>query len=50
MLPVVSVVLPCLNEEEALAVCIEKIRNAFLVNGINGEIVLSGQWLNGQIS
>ncbi len=39
--PVVSVVLPCLNEEEALAVCIEKIRNAFLLNEIDGEIVLS---------
>lgn len=39
--PAVSVVLPCLNEEEALAVCIEKIRTAFATNKIDGEIVLS---------
>lgn len=39
--PVVSVVLPCLNEEGALAICIEKIRKAFAENNIDGEIVLS---------
>lgn len=39
--PVVSVVLPCLNEEDALAICIDKIRKAFAENNIDGEIVLS---------
>lgn len=39
--PLVSVVLPCLNEEDALPVCIEKIRKTFADNAIDGEIVLS---------
>lgn len=39
--PIVSVVLPCLNEEDALAICIDKIRKAFAENNIDGEIVLS---------
>lgn len=38
--PVVSVVLPCLNEEDALPICVEKIRKAFAEHGIDGEIVV----------
>ncbi len=48
--PLVSVVMPCLNEEEALAPCIEKIQRAFQTAGIDGEIV-GGQrfdrWVGG---
>jgi len=39
--PLLSVVLPCLNEEEALPTCIEKIRAVFSRSNINGEIVVS---------
>lgn len=39
--PLVSVVMPCLNEEEAIGVCIEKIQKTFARNKINGEIVVS---------
>jgi glycosyltransferase involved in cell wall biosynthesis len=38
--PVVSVVMPCLNEEEAIGVCIEKILRTFEEAGIDGEIVV----------
>jgi len=38
--PLVSVVMPCLNEEEALPICIEKIYDVFRKNDINGEIVV----------
>jgi glycosyltransferase involved in cell wall biosynthesis len=38
--PLVSVVMPCLNEEEAIASCIEKIQAAFARANINGEIVV----------
>ncbi|MBX9722036.1 MAG: glycosyltransferase family 2 protein, partial [Candidatus Obscuribacterales bacterium] len=36
-----SVVMPVLNEEEALPVCIEKIRSTFSKAGIDGEILVS---------
>lgn len=36
----VSVVLPCLNEEDGLGSCIEKIKEVFLKGNINGEIVV----------
>jgi glycosyltransferase involved in cell wall biosynthesis len=39
--PLVSVVLPCLNEEEAIGSCIEKIQSTFARAGIAGEIVVS---------
>lgn len=39
--PLVSVVLPCLNEEEALPFCLDKIQKVFQEHGINGEIVVS---------
>src|SRR5688572_31086735 len=38
--PLVSVVLPCLDEEEAIGSCIEKIQGAFASAGIVGEIVV----------
>jgi glycosyltransferase involved in cell wall biosynthesis len=38
--PLVSVVLPCLNEEDAIGTCINKIKNVFTNTGINGEIVV----------
>lgn len=38
--PLVSVVMPCLDEEEAIGVCIEKILRTFEVAGIDGEIVV----------
>lgn len=39
-LPEVSVVMPCLNEEDAIGVCIEKIQKTLSGSGINGEIVV----------
>jgi glycosyltransferase involved in cell wall biosynthesis len=38
--PLVSVVMPCLNEEEAIGACIEKIQRTFAHAGIPGEIVV----------
>jgi glycosyltransferase involved in cell wall biosynthesis len=38
--PLVSVVMPCLNEEEAIGPCIEKIRRTFTEAAIDGEIVV----------
>lgn len=38
--PRVSVVMPCLNEEEAIGVCMEKIQRTFERAGIDGEIVV----------
>ena len=39
-MPVVSVVMPCLNEEKALGACIEKIQATFAKANIIGEIVV----------
>ncbi|UCD15439.1 MAG: glycosyltransferase family 2 protein [Candidatus Omnitrophota bacterium] len=36
----VSVVIPCLNEAQAIGGCIEKVKHAFVDNNINGEIVV----------
>ncbi len=36
-----SVVLPCLNEAETLAICIEKIRSYFADSGVSGEIIVA---------
>ena len=33
--------MPCLNEEEALGVCLEKIRSVFEREGIQGEIIVA---------
>jgi glycosyltransferase involved in cell wall biosynthesis len=37
----ISVVLPCKNEEKAVGICINKIRNVFESNKIDGEIIVS---------
>src|SRR5262245_60702225 len=37
----VSVVMPCLNEADTLAVCIQKAQQAFQEHRINGEIVIA---------
>jgi|SRR5271166_1099976 len=39
--PEVSVVMPCLNEAETLAACIEKAQRAFHDHGIRGEVVIA---------
>jgi glycosyltransferase involved in cell wall biosynthesis len=39
--PEVSVVIPCLNEEETLATCIEKAKRAFYSLNICGEVVVA---------
>ena len=36
----VSIVMPCLNEEEAIGACIEKIQHTFKQHNIDGEIVV----------
>ena len=37
----VSVVIPCLNEAETLAVCIQKARRSFEANGLRGEVIIA---------
>ena len=39
--PEVSVVMPCLNEADTLATCIQKAQRALVSGGINGEIVVA---------
>jgi glycosyltransferase involved in cell wall biosynthesis len=39
--PEISVVMPCLNEAETLAVCIEKAQRTFRNNGIRGEVIIA---------
>lgn len=36
----VSIVLPCLNEEDSVGICIKKIKDVFLKESIKGEIVV----------
>jgi glycosyltransferase involved in cell wall biosynthesis len=36
----VSVVIPCLNEAETIAICINKARNAMVREGLSGEVVV----------
>jgi len=36
-----SVILPCRNEEEALASCINQIKTVLKINGLRGEIIVS---------
>lgn len=40
-LPEVSVVIPCLNEADTLAGCIEKAERALRTHGIEGEIIVA---------
>lgn len=37
----ISVVLPCLNEEKTIGICIEKIKKAFLKYNLDGEIIVA---------
>ncbi len=39
--PEVSIVMPCLNESDTLAVCIEKAQRALADHGIEGEIIVA---------
>ena len=39
--PEVSVVIPCLNEADTLATCIEKAKRAFESRNIHGEILVA---------
>lgn len=39
-IPLVSVVMPCLNEEQAIGTCIDKIQSIFASAKIHGEIVV----------
>lgn len=39
--PLVSVVLPCLNEEDAIGECVDDIVRVFAASGIDGEVVVS---------
>ena len=39
--PFVSAVMPCLNEEETLAICIQKAKQAFQDLGIKGEVIVA---------
>lgn len=41
MKPEVSVVMPCLNEEKTIGICINKAFEAFKRNKINGEVVIA---------
>lgn len=41
MKPEFSVVMPCLNEAETLAVCIKKAQGYFKREGINGEVIIA---------
>src|SRR5450432_2207119 len=40
-LPEVSVVMPCLNEEDTLESCLRKAVDAFQTHGIRGEIIVA---------
>ncbi len=39
--PEVSIVMPCLNEAETLAVCIEKAQKYLRENGVDGEVLIA---------
>jgi hypothetical protein len=39
--PELSILMPCLNEAETLAVCIRKAQGAFERSGIRGEVVIA---------
>lgn len=38
--PLVSVVIPCLNEEETIGICIQKIQEVFTNEKIDGEVIV----------
>ena len=39
--PQVSLIIPCLNEEETIGICIEKAKEIFLKKNINAEIIVA---------
>lgn len=39
--PFVSIVMPCLNEEETLGICIEKVQRTLEVLGVQGEVIVA---------
>jgi glycosyltransferase involved in cell wall biosynthesis len=39
--PLVSVVIPCLNEEQSIAVCVRSARRILEENGISGEVIVA---------
>jgi len=39
--PVVSVIIPCMNEEKTIGRCIQKARAALEKEGLEGEIIVS---------
>ena len=39
-MPVVSAIIPCLNEEKTIGICIRKAFDAFAARGIRGEVVV----------
>src|SRR6185295_138411 len=45
-IPEVSIVMPCLNEAETLAVCIAKARRFFESSGVHGEVVVADNGSN----
>ena len=38
--PMISVVIPCLNEEESVAQCVEKALRGIEASGLSGEVVV----------
>ena len=43
----VSVVIPCLNEANSIAICVEKAQKAFADAGLRGEVVVADKgWFN----
>lgn len=44
--PLVTVLMPCLNEAETLAICIQKAQNYFIQNYINGEVLIADNGSN----
>ena len=36
-----SVVMPCLNEAETVATCVQKAISFFLLHGVNGEVIVA---------
>lgn len=44
--PLVTVVMPCLNEAETLAICIKKAQQYFVHHNINGEVLIADNGSN----
>ena len=45
--PDVSVIIPCLNEEATVGVCVRKARSAIERMGVEGEVIVAGMNLMG---